>query len=342
MPRPALLLAALLLLVPTAIWMSSPAFSDGQSDAFSDIDTEFDAVADETRGRSGSGSGWRAQPLPFPATLTREQPLRRDVGALSVYALSAETVVQWWLPGKLNEVSGVAVVDDRIYVHTDEKGIIYRFDPESGEIAAKLKIGGKAERGDFEGIAHLGDAFYLVTSDGFLYRAAVAPDVADGDAPRIVGVQVLDLGLAQVCEIEGLAAVAGALLIACKEVWDRNGALLPEFTVWKWTEGDAILSLYCAVPHSAAQIHTGKERFNPSGIAVLGDQLILPSARQRHLLMLDRTPERGECAVIGARKLKKKRHPQAEGIGFLSDGALVLADEGGDGKALMSLYQRGP
>ena len=67
------------------------------------------------------------------------------------------------------------------------------------------------------------------------------------------------------------------------------------------------------------------KNFHPSAIVVHPESgsLILVAAREEALAEL--SPE-GE--ILATEDLKRKRHPQPEGLAFLPDGSLVIADEG--------------
>jgi uncharacterized protein YjiK len=65
--------------------------------------------------------------------------------------------------------------------------------------------------------------------------------------------------------------------------------------------------------------------------------LILISARQEAILEIT-----GAGQVVSAFHLGSRRHPQAEGISFLPDRTLLLADERQDGRAHVTAYARNP
>lgn len=83
-----------------------------------------------------------------------------------------------------------------------------------------------------------------------------------------------------------------------------------------------------------------KKHVNPSGIAIEAEsgRHIMVAARQRSIFQLS-----GDGKLLDAIILpKKKHHPQAEGIEITSDGRLLIADEGGDGKARLAVYRMSP
>lgn len=74
----------------------------------------------------------------------------------------------WKLPDELDEVSGIAFLDDqRLACVQDEKGKIFVYDLSAEKIDKEIDF---AEDGDYEGIAIAGSTAYAVKSDGKLYE----------------------------------------------------------------------------------------------------------------------------------------------------------------------------
>jgi uncharacterized protein YjiK len=242
---------------------------------------------------------------------------------------------QWKLPGRLREISGLALTsDERLFAITDEEAIVYELDYQAGKVVKSFALGKPIVRGDFEGIAILDDAFWLMTSDGSLL---VAKEGADGQQ---VGYRKFDTGHGDHCELEGLAQdrSAGTLMLACKEGHSKKKDLM----IFEWsasTDGiDHVRDI--SVPEKAITRAIDKKHFNPSGIAIdsqTGEHVLI-AARQRALVRL--TPN-GDLlkAIIPA---KKSRHKQAEGIEITMDGRMLIADEGGDGRARLAVYPADP
>ena len=81
--------------------------------------------------------------------------------------------LQWNLPDRLREISGLALTaDQRLLAVADEAAIVYEVDYEAGQLVKSFALGRPVERGDFEGIAVLDDTIWLMTSDGDLYSAS--------------------------------------------------------------------------------------------------------------------------------------------------------------------------
>src|SRR5690606_8221903 len=69
------------------------------------------------------------------------------------------------LPPALVEVSGLALSPDgRLFAHGDEQAEVLQIDVRTGARVKGFTLGSPALTGDFEGIAIVGERFFLVTS----------------------------------------------------------------------------------------------------------------------------------------------------------------------------------
>lgn len=251
---------------------------------------------------------------------------------LAGYTLDAGSMQQWRLPGRLNEISGLALTaDDRLFAIADEEAAIYEIDADKGKLKKAFAFGDPVLRDDFEGIAIIGEVFYLITSDGVVISGR---EGADGEQ---LPYQTQATGIGRHCEIEGLAAdIDGHLLIACKE-WRRGGkSRNPVIFRWSVTEQRLLDEFTIELQLSEILPRVDANRLNPSGIMVdpASGNMLLVAARQRVLLELDSSGR-----LLGALRLPlASRHRQPEGIERLSDGRLLIADEGGNHKARLAVY----
>ena len=100
--------------------------------------------------------------------------LAQDEVLLDGFSLDAESMKQWRLPDRLNEISGLALTSNgRLFAVGDEVAIIYELDYDRGRIVKRFALGKPVVKGDFEGIAVVDDLIYLTTSAGRVYIAAV-------------------------------------------------------------------------------------------------------------------------------------------------------------------------
>lgn len=244
---------------------------------------------------------------------------------------AAEASQQSILPPELAEISGMAVTPDgRLFTHDDERAVLYELDTSNGQVVKRFSVGAPLT-GDFEGLAiDPQGVFWMITSNGRLLRFN---EGADGGT---VTPETFDTGLRDVCEIEGLAFLptAGSLIIACKQNESRR--MRDAISLHEWRPGGGAAQPWRSI--AAADIAAaGIERFQPSSVEIdpRTGRVILLSARDPALLEFD-----GE-RIVAARHLDRS-HIQAEGLAILSNGSLVISDEGGDSRALLTVYARVP
>jgi uncharacterized protein YjiK len=257
--------------------------------------------------------------------------------ALAGYDFRSADVRRIELPGRLDEVSGLALdARGRLWAHDDERATAYRIDTTDGRIAASFDIGRNGVRGDLEGIAIAGSRFFLVTSNGRLIESA---EGSDGDTVEFTN---LDIGSREGCrEIEGLEydPPANALLLACK--FPNGRALRGRIVVLRFSLRTRTLDAepLFAIPVATLEAFGLDDRFSPSAIAIhpVTGTLLLIAARERAIVEIDR-----DGRMIAAASLRNRYHTQAEGIAIASDGTLIIADEGAGGSATLTFYAYRP
>lgn len=234
------------------------------------------------------------------------------------------------LPPALAEISGLAWLrEGRILAHDDERGQLLLLDAEAGTITARWPLRGEPAD-DFEGVALSGDAVYLVTGGGRLYRTGLPA------SPGTLAYTVIATGLERHCEIEGLAwdRLSRVLLLPCKTI-HRAGSL--GLRIYRWDPARAALASPPVLELSSAELHaaSGWKRFQPSSIEVdsVSRHLLLLSARQAGILELSPAG-----AVTGSRRLDRKHHRQPEGLTLTPRGDLLIADEAAGGAPRLSHY----
>ena len=253
---------------------------------------------------------------------------------LAGYAIPKGGDAHWELPKELGEISGLAATPDgRVFAHGDERALILELDVHRQRVLKTFAMGRNGVPGDFEGIAVVGGHFWLVTSDGILYESA------EGDNGGWVPFRTYDTGVGTQCEVEGLAydpTLAG-LIIAGKE--PRVRALRDHVIVFKWS-----IARRALLPRETLRLRSntlarsaGLSNFHPSGIerdSATGHWLLV-AARQRAIVEI--TPA-GE--VVSGAALVRQRHRQPEGIAIGSGRTLLVADEGGGRRGVLTLYRR--
>lgn len=250
--------------------------------------------------------------------------------ALDSYPLAASTATRWRLPAKLTEISGLAVLGPRLFAHEDEHGIVYEIDPARGRLVKAFALGEPTKRDDFEGIAVADGRFYLVSSAGRLYEAA------EGEDGERVLFNSYATGVGRDCEVEGLAFEPGdrTFLLPCKRNRPEGFVVLHR---WSLERRAPVAGPPTLIPVSDLAGPIGARSFSPSGIerhAPSGHYLLV-AAREEAIAEI--TPDGG---VVAVRRLPH-RHRQTEGIALLGS-RLALADEGGRGRAHLTLYEPAP
>ncbi len=251
---------------------------------------------------------------------------------LEGYDLSGSAGSAEELPRDLQEISGLATTPDgRLFAHEDERAVIYQLDPNTGEIVKAFAVGFLGEKGDFEGIAIAGERFFLITSDGRLF------EFREGEAGSTVRFRVYPLNLGMVCELEGLAVdpARGTLLLPCKT--PRSDRLKDHLVVLSLTLDSMTLdpTPRVAIPLRELDSRGLDDEFHPSSIEVHPGtgSLILVAAREEAMVELSSDGE-----ILATKELKRKNHPQPEGLAFLPDGTLILADEGQGDRGTITRY----
>ena len=234
------------------------------------------------------------------------------------------------LPQSLSEISGLAVASpNSLFAHDDEQGAVSEVDVATGRVVRSFTFGG---RGDYEGIAARDNRIFVITSEGILSSFQAA---AEGATVRP---DTVDTGAGEQCEIEGLSLSPrpNELLILCKEIRGRGnrGRLL----ILSWSiEGRRLAPQPFVDADLSDALGENRRGFAPSSIDwdASRRRIVIVSARNRLLLQLD---ENGR--VVGQRVLDANRHPQAEGVAVMPNGALAVADEAGDsgGPGRLTVY----
>jgi uncharacterized protein YjiK len=147
----------------------------------------------------------------------------------------------------------------------------------------------------------------------------------------------VDTGIAKICEIDGLAADSRGdrLYFACKGSPKGGNRVYLQIVIWSTTTGEKVDSLKVPLAPITSALHV--DHFNPSGIAIdpVTGHFIIVAARQKSLLEIA-----ADGQLVAVRRLRMpNRHRQAEGIELTVDGRLLIADEGGDKKARLAIYE---
>ncbi|MBU2492047.1 MAG: SdiA-regulated domain-containing protein [Bacteroidetes bacterium] len=238
------------------------------------------------------------------------------------------------LTGKLTELSGLTVTPDgRVFAHNDEKGIVYQINYETGEIVKEFYLSRWVPERDFEGIAYANKNFYLVTSDGLLY------EFPEGKHEEAVDFKIYKTGANSEFNIEGLCYdnKTNSLLFVCKEYPGKNYS--GNRAVYSFSLKNYLTDKNPRLLISLKELNEkfGIKDFYPSGIEkhLLSNSFFIISARGGAAIA--EISEQGK--LIDAKKLKSNEHNQPEGISFMPNYDLLIGDEGGGKKGIITLYK---
>lgn len=253
------------------------------------------------------------------------------------------------LPRALREVSGITAVDGRtIACVQDEDGTLYFVDLVGERGVRAVPFGAP---GDYEGLARVGDDFWVLRSDGLLLRLVVAEDrYRTAERHRI---ETPDREFEALC----FDAPANRLLILPKHLGAKDkhpGSVRPVYA-FELASRSLAPEPVCAVrakdlrrelkalavelpPRTTARgrTHDDLELYCSELSTMPGSHdLLLLSAVDGVLLRIDR----GTGRLLGALPLDAETFPQPEGMTFLPDGRLLVASEGGAGEASVRVVQ---
>lgn len=230
----------------------------------------------------------------------------------------------------LAEISGLEVAGPRtVFAHNDEVAIIHELDLESGKVVRAFAFGRPNAKGDFEGVARMGDYIYLVTSDGLIHEGAIADHAMRTDY------NVYDTRLGDVCEIEGIAPDddANGFFLLCKRTRDDFERKRLVIYHWRFSDRLADIEPFLDVPLDTITPAPESGHFKGADLKITasGGFLIL-DANEGALIEMTRD------GALVKRTVLPGNHPQAEGLAVMPDGAVIIGDEGGKKKGRLTVY----
>lgn len=226
----------------------------------------------------------------------------------------------WELPNELQEVSGIAFMEDgHLACVQDEDGVIFIYDLSSSSIIQEIPFG---TPGDYESITVAGSTAYVLRSDGVIF------EIKDfqGQNKSIVE---HNTSITSQFNFEGLAydKKNNRLLLAIKE---RSGdEFKPIFALdlesKKLSDGPVYKVMFSDPVFRNISKKVSRRLLRPSEITVHPEtgKIYILEGMDPKLLILDASgaPE----AIF---RLSKDQFQQAEGLTFGSSGELYISNEG--------------
>ncbi len=239
--------------------------------------------------------------------------------------VKVKALITWLLPDELLEVSGISWLDqDHFACVQDELGKVFIFNTRLNKIDREIPFG---PDGDYEGVAVVGNALYVLRADGVIYGI----DNFSVNKPQV---SLYKTHLTKKEDSESLAfdKKNNRLLVAVKGrdarssdykgiySFDLKTKTMSAQPVYKITLTDSIFN----------EIGSGKPKdaISPSDIdihPVTGDIYILEGTKPKLLVM----SQKG--VMLSLHKLKGDEFSQPEGIAFSPDGKMYISNEGNKG-----------
>ena len=250
---------------------------------------------------------------------------RGKASELDDEAVKYEIIKKWDLPKTLNEVSGIAWMEnDRMACVQDEDGIIFIYNLKTSGVEHKIEFG---SGGDYEGIAVVGKNAYVLRSDGIIVEVSNYME----EDPQIQKHET-DLNELSGINIEGLCAdpANDRLLLAVK---DRKGSsgqkeIYALDLNQKALDSEPVFTVDFSAP--IFQKVKEKEKFSPGEMNVhpgTGEFFILDGTRPKLLI----TDPDGTPKELFMLDIEEFSNP--EGLTFSPDGDLYISNEAENGPA---------
>lgn len=233
------------------------------------------------------------------------------------------------LPPILHEISGLTIVDDEtIACVQDEKGIVFMYNIGTNSIEKQLVFG---DDGDYEDISKVGDVFYILRSDGVIFKFSDYNTTTPKTTIYETNIPAKDN--------EGLHydKQNNRLLIGTKSKIEKNRKGIFSFDLAsKKMLKEPILTfdtelLDRQVKEKGINVNNkkGTLKFKISAIAIhpIDRNLYILSSNEHLIFVFDMKGNLLEVA-----NLEPQLYTQAEGIAFYENGDMLISNEGAEAK----------
>ena len=236
-----------------------------------------------------------------------------------------EILQKWDLPEALNEISGIAWIDEgRIACVQDEDGIIFIYNLKTQAVEDEIEFG---SGGDYEGIAVIGKDIYVLRSDGIIIEISNFAGTNQQVKKHATGISKIS-GI----NLEGLCADPknNRLLVAVKERKRAPGhkEIYSLDLNRKFSEQEIAFKIDFSDP--IFQNVNGKKKFMPGEIGLhpeTGEFYILDGTEPKLLI----AGQNGNLKELFWLKLEEFGNP--EGLSFSPEGDLYISNEAENGPA---------
>jgi len=227
---------------------------------------------------------------------------------------------QMELSSKLNEISGLVLLSDSVLAAVqDEKGRVYYLDAHTGKIRNHFDF---AKNGDYEGVAHHKSHFYVLRSDGTIFKVKPNKKAKEYTFKNNKNF-----------DFEGLCVdvANNRLLVACKTHGTKKKR--DHFYIYAFS---LVTNSFESDPVFKIKRDEVDSDFKPSGIAIhpKGHIYIL-SSYSKSLLVLS-----AKGKIINHTYLDPSIFYQPEGITFNSSGDLFISNEKNDQIPTVLIFKR--
>ncbi len=234
----------------------------------------------------------------------------------------ARVLITWLLPEELLEVSGIAWLDpDHFACVQDEAGTVYLFNIRQNKIDKEIPFGSK---GDYEGIAVVGNTIYVLRADGVIFGIENY-----SGSQRKVKMYTTNLAKKQDSESLTYDKKNNRLLIAVKAADPNSQDYKGIYAFNLATKKMSPTAVYkIDLTHSVFDGEKkAKNAISPSDIEIhpiTGEIYVLEGTKPK-LLIMD-----AQGAIRSLYKLKGPDFPQPEGLSFSPDGKMYISNEGNE------------
>ena len=253
------------------------------------------------------------------------------------------------LPHELAEISGLCIAGtDTLWCVEDEHGIIYQYGLAEQRIIRTVKF---AKSGDFEGIARLDSTFFVLKSNGTIFKVDDNSTIQD----KVPAIKIPTF-LNDKNDTEGICYDQSndQLLIVCKGRPGKKGEYKKMKTVYAFdlTRQQLNKKPYLILDVEEIDKLSGQNKsrslyerffspgdrnitFNPSAIAIhpITQDIYVLSSIGNLIVVISRNGE-----LLNAVSFESKVLKQPEGLAFSLAGDMYISNEGRGGKANIKVF----